>query len=150
MIKINLQKFADEVKFADTVVEIDDVVVAKITAFNRAVSISEEDVTSAEDTIAGTDVLHQQFVSIAVGETANVEGVAVESAGAGLDVGQSDLRDAAESGAAVVMRHTRNTGYGHAFTGFFTSYNESGSTSGVYRFTGAFRINSKVEITPGS
>jgi len=141
---------SNEVKFANTVIEVDDEVVAKVISFSRAVSISEEDVTTVGDAIAGTDVLQQHFVSIAVGETANVEGIASESEAAGLDVGQSDLRDAAETGAEVVLRHVRNTGYGHAFTGFFTSYNESGSTTSVYRFTGAFRINSKVEVTPVS
>jgi hypothetical protein len=147
---MEVKNMANEVKFADTVIEIDEVVVAKVTAFNRAVSIDEEDVTGSEDVVAGSDVLQKQFVAIAVGETANVEGIAIESADSGLDAGQSDLRDAAESGETVVLRHTRATGYGHAFTGFFTSYNESGSTSSVYRFTGAFRINSKEEITPAS
>jgi len=138
-----------EVKFGNTIIEIDDVVVAKVTSFGRTVSISEEDITGAEDVVEGVDVLHLVFTAIAVGETASLEGIAMES-DTGLDVGQSDLRDAAESGTEVVLRHTRNTGYGHAFTGFFTSYGETGSTTGVYRFTGAFRINSKVEITPGS
>ena len=141
---------SDEVKFANTIIEVDDVPVAKVTSFSRAVSISEEDVTTVGDEIAGTNVLHQKFVSLAVGETANLEGVASESEADGLDTGQSDLRDAAESGEEVVLKHERNTGYGHSFTGFFTSYNESGSTTGVYRFTGAFRINSKVEVTPAS
>jgi len=150
LIKINLQLFADEVKFANTIVEVEDEVVAKVTAFNRSVSIDEEDVTGAEDVIAGTNVLQKQFISIAVGETATVEGVAIEDASTGLDVGQSELRDAAESGQEVTVRHTRNTGFGWALTGFFTAYNETGSTSGSYRFNGTFRVNSKVEITPGS
>jgi hypothetical protein len=139
-----------EVKFAGTILEVDDEVVAKITSFSRAVTISEEDITGSEDVIAGTDVLHQEFAAIAVGETANLEGIAIESEAEGIDAGQSELRDAAESGKEVVLKQTRNTGYGQAMTGFFTSYNESGSTSGVYRFTGAFRINSKVELLPGS
>ena len=137
---------ANEVKFAGTVIEIDEVVVAKITSFAKAVAISEADVTGSEDVIAGTDVLQQQFVSIGVGETANLEGIVIESATTGPDVGQSDLRDAAESGQNVVLKNTRNTGYGTALTGFFTSYSENGSTSGVYRFSGAFRVNSKVAI----
>lgn len=140
----------NEVKFAKTQIQIDGEVVAKITSFTRSVEISEEDVTGSEDYIAGTDVLHQQFVSISVGETAEVEGIAIESASSGLDDGQSDLRDAAESGQSVVMRHVRSTGYGYSMTGFFTSYEESGSTSEVYKFKGSFRINSKTEIVPGS
>ena len=138
-----------EVKFAGTVIEVDDVVVAKVTSFSREVSISEDDVTGAEDVVAGTDVLHQQFVSIAVSETAEIEGVAIEGP-TGPDIGQSDLRTAAESGDEVVLKQTKNTGYGVSLTGFFTSYSEEGTTSGVYRFTGSFRVNSKVDIVPGS
>jgi hypothetical protein len=140
----------NEVKFARTQIQIDDEVVAKITSFSRSVEISEEDVTGSEDYIAGTNVLHQQFVSIAVGETAEVEGIAIESASSGLDDGQSELKDSAESGQDVTLRHTRMTGYGYIMSGFFTSYEESGSTSEVYKFKGSFRINSKTEITPGS
>ena len=69
---------AGEIKFAGTVIEIDNEVVAKITSFERSVSVSEEDVTGSEDVVVGTDVLHQQFVAVAVGETATVEGIAIE------------------------------------------------------------------------
>jgi hypothetical protein len=137
------------VTFAGTIIEIDDEVVAKVTSFARSVSISEEDITGSEDVVAGTDVLHQEFTPLAVGETATVEGIAIEDE-TGLDTGQSELRDAAEEGKEVVLKHTRNTDYGHAFTGFFTSYSENASTSGVYKFSGTFRINSKTEITPAS
>lgn len=140
----------NEVKFARTQIQVDNEVVAKITSFSRSVEISEEDVTGSEDYIPGTNVLHQQFVSIAVGETAEIEGIAIESSAAGLDDGQSELRDAAEAGQEVTLRHTRMTGYGYTMSGFFTSYEESGSTSEVYKFKGSFRINSKTEITPGS
>lgn len=140
----------NEVKFARTQIQVDNEVVAKITSFSRQVDISEEDVTGSEDYIAGTNVLHQNFVSIAVGETADVEGIAIESSSSGLNDGQSELRDAAESGKEVTMRQVRHTGFGNVMTGFFTSYEESGSTSEVYKFKGSFRINSKVEVTPGS
>ena len=141
---------ANEVKFAGTVIEVEDVVVAKVTGFNRALSISEEDVTGAEDTIAGTDVLQGQFVAIKVDETADIEGIAVESAESGADEGQSELKAAAEAGDTVTVRQIRNTGYGVALTGFFTAYNETGGVSGTYKFTGTFRVNSKTDITPGS
>lgn len=140
---------AGEVKFAGTVIEIDNEVVAKVTSFERSVSISEEDVTGSEDVIAGSDVLQQQFVAVAVGETATIEGIAVEDE-AGPDAGQSALAEAAESGIQVVLKHIRNSGYGKQLTGFFTAYSENGSTSGVYRFSGTFRVNSKTEIVPGS
>ncbi len=138
-----------EVKFAGTVIEVQDEVVAKVTSFGRSLDIAEEDVTGAEDVISGTDVLQQQFVAISVGETASVEGIAIEDA-SGLDSGQSELRDAAESGDVVSLRHVRNTGHGQVLTGFFTSYEETGSTAGVYRFTGNFRVNEKEAIVPGS
>ena len=141
---------ANEVKFARTQISVDNEIVAKVTSFNRTSEIDEEDVTGSEDYIPGTDVLQKQFVSIAVGQTAEVEGIAIESAASGLDDGQSELRDAAESGQTVTMKHVRATGYGYNMTGFFTSYEETGSTSEVYKYKGSFRINTKVEITPGS
>lgn len=141
---------ADEVKFARTEIQIQNEVVAKITSFSKATEISEEDVTGSEDYIAGTNVLHNKFVSISVGETADIEGITIESADTGLDDGQSELKDAAETGADVTVRYVKHTGYGYSMSGFFTSYEESGSTSEVYKFKGSFRINSKTEITPGS
>ncbi len=139
-----------EVKFAGTVVEVDALVVAKVTAFNKDLSVSEEDVTAAENVIAGTDVLHTEFASIAVSETASVEGITIETAAGGLNAGQSELRNAAEKGKTVTIRHVRNTGYGYLLTGFFTGYNETGDVSGVYKYKTTFRVNSKVDIVPGS
>ncbi len=140
----------DEVKFASTVVVVDSELVAKVTAFNKNTSISEEDVTAAENVIPGTDVLHSEFVSIMVSETANVEGIVIEKASTGMDDGQSELKNAADTGKTVTMRQTRNTGYGYNLTGFFTSYEESADVSGVYKFKSTFRINTKTEIVPGS
>ena len=138
-----------EVKFAGAVIEINNEVVAKVTSYSRAVSIAEENVTGVEDVIPGTDVLHELYVSISVGETVSIEGIAIEDA-AGLDSGQSELRDAAESGQMVDLRHVRNTGFGQLLGGFFTAYEESADTSGVYKFSGTMRVNTNTEITPGS
>jgi len=140
----------NEVKFAGTVVEVDNEVVAKITKFNRAVSISEENITGSEDYIPGTDVLHEKFTAIAVSETASVEGITIENETNGLDDGQSELKDAAESGKIVTMKSTKNNGYGWLLSGFFTAYDEDGDTTKVFRFKASFRVNSKTEITPGS
>lgn len=140
----------NEVKFAGSVVMVDGEIVAKITGFNKNASISEEDVTAAQNVIPGTDVLHSEFVSIMVSETANVEGIVIEEAVGGMDDGQSELKNAAETGKTVVLRQTRNTGYGYTLSGFFTSYEESGDVSGVYKFKSTFRINTKTEIVPGS
>lgn len=141
---------ANEVKFANTVITVQSEVVAKVTNFTKSVSVSEVDVTGAEDVVAGTNILYQQFVPIAVGETASVEGITVEDEVSGLDVGQSELKDAAESGEVVTIQHTRNTGYGTEYTGFFTSYEESGGVNGVYTFRGDFRVTSKSDIVPSS
>lgn len=141
---------ANEVKFAETVIEVQSEVVAKVTSFNRSVSISEEDVTGAEDVIAGSDILHSQFVSIAKGETAAVAGIAVESAVSGLDSGQSELKDAAEAGEVVTITHTKANGYGSTLTGFFTSYEETGAIGSVYKWSGNFRVNTNVPVVPGS
>jgi len=140
----------NEVKFAGSVVMVDGEIVAKITGFNKNSSISEEDVTAAQNVIPGTDVLHSEFVSIMVSETANVEGIVIEEAVGGMDDGQSELKNAADTGKTVILRQTRNTGYGYTLSGFFTSYEESGDVSGVYKFKSTFRINTKTEIVPGS
>jgi hypothetical protein len=141
---------SDEVKFAKTYIEVDNELVAKVTKFSRKVDIEEEDTTGSEDYIAGTDVLHKQFVSISVGETADIEGITRESSISGLQDGQSELRDAAETGKAVTVKQSRYTGFGWLLRGFFTSYEEDGEKGGVYKWKGTFRINSKTEVTPGS
>jgi hypothetical protein len=139
-----------EVKFARTNIEVDGETVAKVTTYSRAVEVAEEDITGSMDYIAGTNVLHQQYASISVGETAEMEGISMESNETGLNAGQSELKDAAETGKTVTLRHTKHTGFGYVFSGFFTSYEESAGVSEVYKWKGSFRINSKTEITPGS
>lgn len=141
---------AGEVKFAGTIITVDSEPVAKVTSWKRNVSIDEEDITGSEDYIAGTDVLHKEFSPLAVGETAEVEGISIETAAAGLDDGQSELKDAATTGKIVTVRHTKKNGYGDICTGFFTSYEEAASTASTYKFKGTFRINSLSAIVPGS
>jgi hypothetical protein len=85
-----------------------------------------------------------------VSKTCEIEGIVIESESTGRDYGQSALKTASESGQSVVIKETRNTGFGNASTGFFTAYEESASTSEVYKFKGTFRINSVEAITPGS
>lgn len=140
-----------EIKFAGTIVSIgDDALTAKpvgkVTAFNRAVTIGEADVTGSEDLVEGGDVVRDTFVSIRVGETATAEGIALAS-----DEGQSELKAAVDTGATVTLRHTYPDGSGQELTGFFTAYNENGGLSGgVYTWSGTFRINSKTPITAGA
>ena len=140
---------SDEIKFANTVITVDSEVVAKITSFNRSLSVAEEDVTGAEDVVVGTNILQQQFVPISIGETAALEGISIEDA-AGPDDGQSELKTAAEAGTIVVLQQVRNTGFGTALSGFFTAYEETGSISSVYKFRADFRVTSKAAVTPGS
>lgn len=140
----------DEVKFGNTVVIIDNEIVSKVTGFNKNTAVKEENITGAEDVIPGTNVLHDIFTAISVGETATVEGICIESANYGPDDGQSELKDAVDTGKIITMKQTRNTGYGYIMTGFFTSYDEGADASGVYKFKGTFRINTKQEVTPGS
>ena len=140
----------NEVKFGGTSILIDGVVCAKVTSYTESKSISEEDVTGSEDLVAGADILDTKFVSISRDKTADIEGIVIEGSSDGRDDGQSALKDAADTGAIVVVRHLRATGHGEDNTGFFTKYEESGDTSGVYTFKGSFRINSQETVTPGS
>lgn len=140
----------NEVKFGGTVVKIDSEVVAKITAFNTNISVKEENITGSEDVIPGTNVLHDKFTGVSVGETATTEGICIESESYGRDDGQSELYDAAKTAKIVDMESIKNTGYGWKLTGFFTSYDEGADTSGVFKFKGTFRVNEKEEIVPGS
>lgn len=140
----------NEVKFAGTQISVDNEVVAKVTSFNNALEVAEENITGSEDYIAGTDVLREKYTPISVGETVDIEGIAIESAAAGPNDGQSELKAATKEGKEVVVKHLKNTGYGTLYTGFFTSYEESASTSEVYKFTGSFRVNSTEDIVPGS
>lgn len=141
---------ANEVKFARTTISVDNEVVAKITSFTNAVEVAEENITGSEDYVAGTDVLREQYTPISIGETVDIEGITIESAASGPNDGQSELKDAVNEGKEVVIRQVRITGYGNLFTGFFTSYEESASTSEVYKFSASFRVNSVTRIVPGS
>lgn len=133
-----------EIKFAGTVVKVDDVVVAKVTEFNTSTTVNEEEITGAEDVVSGGDIVQQQFTSVSVNETATVSGIAIEG-----DAGQSALADAARSGATVDMAHIKPNGTGRKLTGFFTAYSENGGLSGgIYNWSGTFRINAAEPIVP--
>lgn len=138
---MRLQLFAER-RFAGTVIEIDDVVVAKVTSFQRTLDIQETETTGSEDTVDGGNILRQQFIAVAVGETIALEGIAIEA-----DAGQSALATAAETGDTVVIRQTEASGDGYEMTGHFTRYEESGGVSeGIYTWSGDFRVNSKTAI----
>lgn len=139
-----------EVKFANTRVYVDNEFVSKVTSFKRTSSIAEENVTGAEDYISGTDVLQEQYVPISVGEMAEVEGISQETANGGPDDGQYEMSELARAGTMCTIRRLKNTGYGENLTGFFTNFEETGSTSEVYKWKASFRVNSITQVVPGS
>lgn len=131
-----------EIKFACTEIMINSEIVAKVTSFRRSLSIDEEDITGAEDAMAGCEILHKEFAAVAIDETASIEGIAISA-----DTGQSELADAAEAGETVTLTHTKPDGTGWVMSGYFTSYEETGSTSSIYRFSADFRVNSKEAVS---
>lgn len=145
--RYDLQCHAEaEEKFAGLVAKIDDVVIAKITNLNSPnLTISEEDITGSEDVVDGGDILHQKFASIAVGETASLDGISIRG-----NSGQSAVREAARKGATVELQWVGASGNGYTLEGFFTSYQETASTAGTFKFTSGFRVNDSTEIVAGS
>jgi hypothetical protein len=135
-----------EEKFAGTSVKIDDVTIAKVTSLTTPnLTITESEITGAEDVASGGDILQQKYSSIAVGETANVEGIVITD-----DAGQSALKAAARTGATVDIEWTGPSGNGGTLEGFFTSYQENRVTTDVAKFSGGFRVNDNTEISAGS
>jgi hypothetical protein len=133
-------------KFAGLVAKIDDVVIAKITSVSSPnLSISTADITGSEDVASGGDILTQQLASIMVGETASLEGIVIIG-----DSGQSDLYDAAKTGATVELSWVGASGNGASLEGIFTSYSETRGTGDVAKFTSAFHVNENTAIVAGS
>lgn len=126
------------VSFAGSVLEIDGVVVAKVTSISRSTSVSEEQVSGSEDK-AGTapnQITKEVYKPVSVGETLQLEGIYKTG-----DTGQSDVEDAAKTGQEVQLRHYKQDGKGYLETGFFTQFDEQGQLPNVYTFSGAFRVN---------
>lgn len=133
---------SNERKFAGTSIEIDGVVVAKITSFNVSSNTSEIETTGSEDVMPGSDILNAQFQAVKQDSTLALEGIAMIG-----DTGQDDLRTAAEAASIVELERIYQDGTGHVFTGYLTNFTESGSVQdGVYKFSTGFRVNSKVAI----
>lgn len=129
-------------RFAGTTVKIDSVTVAKITTWGRDSSTAETDVTGSEDVVAGTEILETKYEPVAVSSTINFGGIEVVG-----DTGQGDVEAAFGEGTEVTIRQAYNDGTGWDYTGFLTSYNQTGSVGdAVYKFTASFRVNSKVAI----
>ena len=125
-------------RFAGTTVKIDSVTVAKITSWGRDSSTAETDVTGSEDVVAGTEILQTKMEPTGISTTINFAGIEVIG-----DTGQSDVETAFGEGTEVVITQLYNDGTGKDYTGFLTSYNQSGSVGdAVYKFTATFRVNS--------
>lgn len=133
--------------FAGTVIEIDGVVIGKVTSFKLNYDVSEEEVSGAEDTVgsAGTEITEQLFMATAIGKTASIEGIALDDTTG--DTGQSDLEDAVEQGDTIVLRQYNQHGIGYRLQGYFTSYAKTGSLPGVYTFSADFRVNKKTAVS---
>ena len=128
--------------FAGTYIEIDAVLVAKVTNFSNDISINETEVTGSEDVVVGSSILTQKNVVTKMSETLALEGIAVIA-----DAGQSDLETAARTGAQAVLHHHYQDASGTAYTGYFTAFKKGGSVSdAVYKWSGSFRVNSEVAV----
>ena len=109
---------ANEIQFANAVIEIDTVVCAKVTAVRKSVSVSEVDVTGAED-VSGV-LVDEQYIAVAKGETLEIEGITIGAGAAEYEPGQLALITALESGDnGVVLKIEKATGYGSDYVGFF-------------------------------
>jgi hypothetical protein len=131
------------ISFAGTSIEIDGVVVAKITKFEKTTTITSEAVTGSEDVVgtAPNKVQREKRKPVSVGETASIEGIYVTG-----DQGQSDLEDAAKNGDEIVVRQLKQDGQGRLMTGFLEEYKESGAMNGIYTFSSNFFINSETAV----
>ncbi len=138
------------VQFANAVIKVDTVVVAKVTSARRNVSLTEVETTGAED-VSGI-LVDEQFEPVSIGETVDLEGIYVSGQGeAGpdrLEPGQKALETAMEAGTAVVLQVLDQHGGGYDYTGFFTAYSESGAVKDVWKFTASLRVNSKSPVAP--
>ena len=129
-------------RFAGTTLKIDTVTIAKITSWGKDSSTAETDVTGSEDIVVGTEMLQTKYEPVAISTTINFGGIEVVG-----DTGQSDVEDAFGEGTEVVISQMYNDGSGWDYTGFLTSYNQTGSVGdAVYKFTAAFRVNSVAAI----
>jgi len=135
------------VAVAGLVVKIDDQVVAKIREINWTNTIEKQDVSGSEDTegTSPTKITRIKAIPISREVTGECSGIYIAD-----DTGQSDFRTAAENGDTVDIEWTDQRGYGKTGTGFFESFNITGSLQNVYEFTGAFHINSDEDVQPAS
>lgn len=137
-------------QFANAVIKVDTVVVAKVTSIKVNRSLQEVDVTGAED-VSGA-LVDEQFLPVSVGTTVDLEGIFVSGLGETVaqrrEPGQADMVTAMEAGTEAVLQVLDANGYGDDFTGYFTGYSDLGAVKDVWKWTGTFRVNSKSAVTP--
>jgi hypothetical protein len=133
--------------FAGSVIKVDDVVLGLVTSAEITSNIDEAEVTGAED-VSGSSpdqISAKKYRPVGIDKTVAIAGIYKPG-----DAGQTDLKDAADTGAETDLEVVDQAGYGADLTGFFTNFVKSGALAGVYTFTATFRVNSETAITPGS
>ena len=133
-----------EETFAKTTFTIDGQTIPCLTSFSIAKSISEADVSCSDDTVGaeGEEIIKQKFIPTAVGTTASIEGIVHR------DVASYDtFETAASTGKIFVLNRTTRSGKSTNYTGYFTDFNESGSLTEVWTFSGTFRVNDEAAVS---
>jgi len=117
-----------------------------LTGWDFTTEVGETEVSCLSDTVGNPPVIEQTYEPQSVNYTGSVEGMSVFS-----DAGQSAIEAAADSGAEVTLEFRYYDGSGYDFTGFFTSYNFTGSKDDFAEtFTAEMRINSKEPVSAGA
>lgn len=119
--------------------------IGRLTTFGNSVSVTEEQVSGANDTTTTDNAILETYVPVSVGETANVGGISLKT-----PVGESAIEDAARDATEDITLEFRYAdGSGRDYTGFFTNYEKTGELPNVFRFTAQFRVNSSTAVTAG-
>jgi len=134
-----------EKRFGGTVIKLNGTVVARVSSIRRQNQMTEVDATGAEN-VSGALTL-KQLIPVAIDETVELSGTAMAGSGVRLEPGQSALNAAAVAGTLVTLKVLDAESFGHDYVGYFTSYNEEGSASDLWRFNGTFRANSRTAVT---
>jgi|SRR5699024_3249804 len=117
-----------------------------LTGWDFTTETGEAEVSCLGDTVGDPPVIKQTYEPQSVNYTGSVEGVSIFN-----DAGQAAVENAADTGAEVTIEFRYYDGSGYDFTGFFTSYNFSGSKDDFAEsFTAEMRINKKVPKTTSS
>lgn len=134
-----------EKPFAGSVIAIDGTVVAIVNSVARAGTSTFVDVTGAENVSGELSIVQRKVVSREY--SLELGGVIKKGIAADLEVGQTALRDAFESGADVVLQTLDADGWGQDDTSIITALSIQAAVGEVYRFTCSLVVNSSVAVT---